>query len=150
MASAELTLPVGQRITLPGHFEGLVTLEAVRALSPDVRDGFECRVRSTDGRLEETILSYEEACTITGAAPSSAPSAASVDAERLRLLIESARIHLADVHDRQFAELKDGRGRTGRGSGPLTGRRQGAPRRGRHGGRARASVVGITARGVKP
>ena len=103
MASGELTLPVGQRITLAGHFEGLVTLEAVRVLSPDVRDGFECRVRLADGRLEETILSYDEARAIAGAAPSAAPSAAPVDAERLRLLIESARIRLAYMHDRQFA-----------------------------------------------
>ncbi len=103
MASGELNLPVGKRITLAGHFEGPVTLEAVRALSPDARDGFECRVRLADGRLEETILSYDEARAIAGAAPSAAPSAAPVNAERLRLLIESARIHLAYMHDRQFA-----------------------------------------------
>ena len=38
-----------------------------------------------------------------GLPPPAAPSAAPVNAERLRLLIESARIRLAYMHDRQFA-----------------------------------------------
>jgi hypothetical protein len=103
MPSAEPNLPIGQRVTLPGHFEGLVVLEAVRALGSDPQDGFECRVRQADGRLEETVLSYQEACVLSGIDPASGASTAPVDADRLRLLIESARIRLAYMHDRQFA-----------------------------------------------
>ena len=104
MSDGGLSIPVGQRVSLPGHFEGLVLLEAARPLSTDVRDGFECRVRLADGTLEETVISYEEALALAGVTASGTATAASlVDAEKLRLLIESARIRLAYMHDRQFA-----------------------------------------------
>jgi hypothetical protein len=45
-----------QRVRLPGHFEGVVTVEAVRALGA----GFEVRVRLVSGALEETVLSASE------------------------------------------------------------------------------------------
>jgi hypothetical protein len=41
--SEHLDRPIGQRIALPGHFAGLVALEAVRPLTSDNKDGFECR-----------------------------------------------------------------------------------------------------------
>lgn len=47
--------PLGQRITLEGHFDQPVILEEVRPLG----NGFECRVRLPDGVLEETIMSSE-------------------------------------------------------------------------------------------
>jgi hypothetical protein len=37
--------PIGERVTLPGHFHGPVVLEAVRQIG----SGFECRVRLADG-----------------------------------------------------------------------------------------------------
>src|SRR5205823_10334252 len=59
--------------------------------------------RLPDGRLDETVLSVEEARGLAGAAPTAAADVGPVEAERLRLLIESARIRLAYMHDRQFA-----------------------------------------------
>ena len=103
MSDGGLSIPVGQRVSLPGHFEGLVLLEAARPLSTDVRDGFECRVRLAGGTLEETVISYEEALALAGVTASGTATASLVDAEKFRLLVESARIRLAYMHDRQFA-----------------------------------------------
>jgi hypothetical protein len=97
--SGESLFPIGQRIDLPGHFDQPVTLEAVRTLG----NGYELRVRLADGNPDETILSTEEAealCVVT-TAPVTAIGPA--DAEKMRLLVESARIRLAYTHDRQFA-----------------------------------------------
>jgi hypothetical protein len=54
--------PIGQRINLPGHFPERVILEAVRPIG----DGYECRVRLSDGSPDETILSREEADILLG------------------------------------------------------------------------------------
>jgi hypothetical protein len=40
-----LGFPVGQKVSLPGHFPEPVLLEAVRSLG----EGYECRVRLLDG-----------------------------------------------------------------------------------------------------
>lgn len=103
MCRAEATMPdqpfpIGRRITLPGHFAEPVTLESVRALG----DGCECRVRLVDGSLEEVVLSPEETGHIRGhdGTPQQSHLANATD---LQLLVESARIRLAYVHDRQFA-----------------------------------------------
>jgi SNF2 family DNA or RNA helicase len=53
--------------------------------------------------LEEAVISTAEATAILGADQEPAESAKSVDADKLRLLIESSRIRLAYAHDRQFA-----------------------------------------------
>jgi len=90
--------PIGQKINLPGHFNEPVILEAIR----EIFDGFELQVRLPDGSLDEAILSPEEAATITGK-PEGKPKAELADAEKIRLLIESARIRLAYAHDSQFA-----------------------------------------------
>jgi superfamily II DNA or RNA helicase len=95
----QLTQLVGQLISLPGHFEGSVILEGVRPLA----NGYECRVRLQDGNLEETIISQEEADFLLDHLPKTDVSKALVDGDKLRLLIESARIRLAYTHDRQFA-----------------------------------------------
>lgn len=91
--------PIGRRIDLPGHFAEPVVLESVRALG----DGFECRVRLSSGTPDEAILSREEAATIFGQQAKAPTSIKPVDAESLRLLVESARIRLAYTHDRHFA-----------------------------------------------
>ncbi len=96
---SEKQFPVGQRVTLPGHFLEPVTLEAVRFIG----SGYECRVRLADGTPDEAILSLEEAATLLGQAVIAPTSIQPVNAEKLRLLVESARIRLAYAHDRQFA-----------------------------------------------
>ncbi len=103
MPDASFTLPIEQRVSLPGHFDVPVVLEDARALGNDGSGGYECRVRLPDGSLDEAVISAAEAQALlaTSAVPQS--TIPPVDAERLRLLIESARIRLAYAHDRQFA-----------------------------------------------
>lgn len=91
--------PVGQRVALRGHFDQPVVLEAVRALGT----GYECRVRLGDGSLDEVTITEAEAESLRGAPGETGRSPEPVSAERLRLLIESARVRLAYAHDQQFA-----------------------------------------------
>src|SRR5437870_11355699 len=91
--------PVGQRVTLPGHFLEPVTLESIRFIG----SGYECRVRLSDGTPDEAILSLEEAAALAGQVVTAQVVIHPAGAEKLRLLLESARIRLAYAHDRQFA-----------------------------------------------
>jgi len=91
--------PLGQRVSLPGHFPDPVILEAVRPIGT----GYECRVRLLDGTPDEAILSREEALALFGQRIATATTIRPVEAEKVRLLIESARIRLAYAHDRHFA-----------------------------------------------
>src|SRR5258705_5928373 len=91
--------PIGLRIHLPGHFPEPVTLEAVRPIGT----GYECRVRLADGSPDEAILSADEARALLGHQAITPAKSHPVDPERLRLLVESARIRLAYAHDRHFA-----------------------------------------------
>lgn len=95
----EQNFPIGRRIQLPGHFAEPVVLESVRKLP----EGFECRVRLADGTPDEAILSAHEALTLFGQQSEAPESTTPVDAEKLRLLVESSRIRLAYTHDRHFA-----------------------------------------------
>ena len=101
MAENLLSAQIGNRISLQGHFDVPVILEDARPLGTDGTAGYECRVRLPDGALEEAVISAEEAAAIVGAEEKEVVRPA--DAERLRLLIESARIRLAYAYDRQFA-----------------------------------------------
>ncbi len=56
MDAGHITLPVGQEVSLPGHFDVPVILEAARPLAK----GFECRVRLPDGTLDEAVISMEQ------------------------------------------------------------------------------------------
>ncbi len=103
MPEPRTTLPIGQRISLPGHFDVPVLLEEARALGADGTSGYECRVRLPDGSLDEAVISAAEAAGLAQSVPEVGAPAAPVDAERLRLLVESARIRLAYSYDRQFA-----------------------------------------------
>lgn len=103
MGSSLLTSWIGQRISLPGHFDLPVILEDTRRLGSDDSAGYECLVRLPDGSLEEAVISEEEVAAITGKGPAEAKAVNPVDAEQLRLLVESARIRLAYAHDQQFA-----------------------------------------------
>ena len=97
--AATTTLPIGQQVSIPGHFDTPVTLEAARPLGK----GFECRVRLPDGSLDEAVITAEEAAALAGAAAPVESKAPPVNAEQLRLLVESARIRLAYAHDKHFA-----------------------------------------------
>jgi len=89
----------GRRVLLDGHFDGHVTIESARPLG----DGVEVRVRTADGTLDEAVLPPDEALAILDTdRPSDVPESL-VDAEQLRLFIESARIRLAYAYDSQFA-----------------------------------------------
>jgi len=90
--------PIGQKVNLPGHFDEPVTLEGVR----EITGGFELRVRLADGSLEEAVLSPDEAAGIAQGIEGE-PKTKLEDPEKIRLLIESARIRLAYAHDPQFA-----------------------------------------------
>ena len=105
MDEAYLSAQTGRRVSLPGHFDAPVTLEDVRPLGADGSAGYECRVRLPDGALEEAVISSEEAAAVFAAGEGAQETAAAqpADPEKLRLLIESARIRLAYAHDRQFA-----------------------------------------------
>ena len=96
---AEPQFSIGRRIDLPGHFAGPVVLESVRPLG----EGFECRVRLSDGTPDEAILSRDEAAAIFGQQAELPDWVKPVDAEGLRLIVESSRIRLAYTHDRHFA-----------------------------------------------
>jgi hypothetical protein len=65
MPDTTANLPIGQQVSLPGHFNVPVVLEAARP----VGRGFECRVRLPDGSLDEAVLTAEEAATLTGSVP---------------------------------------------------------------------------------
>lgn len=91
--------PVGQKVQLPGHFAVQVTLESVRQIGR----GYECRVRLPDGTPDETILSAEEAKALLGQQLEAFGDVHSADPDKVRLLVESARIRLAYSHDRHFA-----------------------------------------------
>ena len=101
MAEHPLAVQIGTRVSLAGHFDVPVVLEDARPLGANGSAGFECRVRLPDGSLEEAVISPDEATDILGMGRSLAPKP--VDASRLRLLVESARIRLAYTYDRQFA-----------------------------------------------
>ncbi|HXG17914.1 MAG TPA: SNF2-related protein [Methylomirabilota bacterium] len=103
MPDTKLTLPIGQRVSLPGHFDVPVVLEDVRPLEHGGTGGYECRVRLPDGSLDEAIISAAEAQALVATYTAPQTVTQPVDAERLRLLIESARIRLAYAYDRQFA-----------------------------------------------
>ena len=90
---------VGKCVCLPGHFPEPVQLEGVRSVGRN----FEIRVRLPDGSLDEAVITAEEAATLARAAAPVESKATTVNAEQLRLLVESARIRLAYAHDKHFA-----------------------------------------------
>ena len=104
MAEHPLAARIGNRVSLTGHFDVPVVLEDVRPLGASGSAGYECRVRLPDGTLEEAVIAPDEAAAILGMETERENAAPRpVDANRLRLLVESARIRLAYACDRQFA-----------------------------------------------
>ena len=90
---------VGRRVHLVGHFVGDVVIEAARSLG----SGAEVRVRLPDGELDEAVLTAEDLVGLLAAPATESQPTSAVDAEKLRLVIESTRIRLAYAFDRQFA-----------------------------------------------
>jgi superfamily II DNA or RNA helicase len=90
---------VGSRLKLPGHFEGHVVIESARALG----SGVEVRVRLASGHLDEAVLSNEDVAGLLDSQPDQPEAIGPADANKLRLLVESARVRLAYAYDRQFA-----------------------------------------------
>lgn len=70
MDAGHTTLPIGQQVSLPGHFALPVTLEAAH---PGAQ-GYECRVRLPDGTLEETTISRDEAANLVAKPPKAKPA----------------------------------------------------------------------------
>jgi hypothetical protein len=74
MGGTNAQLPIGQQVSLPGHFALPVTLEAAHP----VAQGYECQVRLPDGTLEQISISLDEATTLStqpeNAKPHSRPS----------------------------------------------------------------------------
>src|SRR5688500_4217212 len=64
-SSTEWDVMIGRRTSLPGYFEGEVTVEAVRPLGT----GLEIRVRLASGELDEAVLSKDDAAKLVGANP---------------------------------------------------------------------------------
>lgn len=89
----------GSRVRLPGHFEGQVVIESARALG----NGVEVRVRLASGDLDEAVLSGEDVAGLLNTNPTESQALRPADADKLRLLVESARVRLAYTYDRQFA-----------------------------------------------
>ena len=56
-----------------------------------------------DGSLDEAVISEQEANALAGTPAVTAAQVTGSDAEKIRLLIKSARIRLAYAHDRHFA-----------------------------------------------
>jgi hypothetical protein len=69
----QTTLPIGWRISLPGHFDAKLVLEASRSHG----GGYGCRVCLPDGTLDETA--------VLGAFPSANGSLTLGKHERLRI-----------------------------------------------------------------
>ena len=92
MSETPITIPLGQPVPMPGHFDVPVVIEAVRSLG----SGYECRVRLPDGSLDEVVISAEEAESLAklGGAPQTIRL---VNPHDLALLVESSRIRLAYV-----------------------------------------------------
>jgi hypothetical protein len=88
---------IGKRISIPGQFTGLVTIESAKLLEST----WLLRVRDRQGELHDAYLTTAEADEILESYKQ--VSIAPVDANQFFLFIESARIKTAYDHDPHFA-----------------------------------------------
>ena len=79
---------IGQTLTLTGHFDSPVRVEAVRPLAA----GFELRVRTPDGHLEETAVSADEFSQLQNQVRPISEGDTAADPDLVRLLVESAHV----------------------------------------------------------
>ncbi len=82
MMASNTLFSVGQQVALKGHFDHPILLEEVRPLG----GGLECRVRLSDGSLDEIVISREEASALVGQTNHQATAVVPVDAETLRFV----------------------------------------------------------------
>ncbi|MBM4341188.1 MAG: hypothetical protein FJ110_16790, partial [Deltaproteobacteria bacterium] len=90
---------IGRKIKIPGYFATPVTVEAVEPLSSAML----LRVRTSEGRLEEVVLTLDELERLLKEIPQEPGEKIQVAGDELRLLIESNRIRLAYCYDPYFA-----------------------------------------------
>ena len=88
---------IGKRISIPGQFNGSVTVESAKVFD----DTLLLRVRTQQGELRDAYLTAAEAEEVL--ASQEQVSAAPVDASQFFLFIESARIKTAYEFDPHFA-----------------------------------------------
>ncbi len=96
---SEAQFPLGQSVTLPGHFLEPVTLKAIRFIGSDTSAASGC---PTDRQTKRSSR-WRRPPRSSGQVVSAKATIHPTDAEKLRLLVESARIRFAYAHDRQFA-----------------------------------------------
>ncbi|MBA3421744.1 MAG: DUF3883 domain-containing protein [Thermoleophilaceae bacterium] len=101
--TAAVTDLIGKRVRVPGHFAGIVRLEAADPLGDDF---FELRVRTTAGGLDETQLARADlengAIELVDEQPALVPGDDFFD------FVEAHRIELAFAHDPNFAVSMSG------------------------------------------
>lgn len=88
---------LGRRVRITGHFAGVVRIEAV----DDLDGAYEIRVRTEDGRLDETFLEASE--IENGAIEPVGERTQLASGDDLFDLVEARRIELAFTHDPNFA-----------------------------------------------
>jgi len=81
----DITLPIGQKVILLGHFDAPVILEDARMLGT----GYEYRLPRPGGILTEAVLSFREAASLAKSFQPTAGSAQLANPEKIRLLMES-------------------------------------------------------------
>lgn len=84
MNPAKRALPLGRRVSLPGHFEVAEVLEVARPLGVNGCRGYESRVRHPDGTSVEAVISPVEAAACAALERHGAGAISPVDAEGLR------------------------------------------------------------------
>ncbi|MCX8119190.1 MAG: hypothetical protein N3G78_14830, partial [Desulfobacterota bacterium] len=90
---------IGRKIKILGYFAMPVTVEAMEFLN----DAMVLRVRTSEGKPDEVILSLEEFEKLIEDLPPKSEETIQAPSEELRLLIESNRIRLAYSYDPYFA-----------------------------------------------
>jgi len=106
MDAGHTTFPVGQQVSLPGHFDVPIVSEAAHPLAK----GYQCRVRLHQSTLDKSVISLEQANALVGAIPTADDKTPLANADQLCLLVKSARIRLACSHDPHFAASMSGIG----------------------------------------
>ena len=96
--TSDFSTLIGTKVQIPGHFPTPVSVEGVKSLG----NALLLQVRTSEGRLEETVLTLEEVETLLKEIPQQQEER-QVAGEELRLLIESNRIRLAYCYDPYFA-----------------------------------------------
>lgn len=96
MDDAASTL-IGRQVTLTGHFDGPVKVEAARQPAA----GYELRVHLGTGQLKEVVVPAQEPQKLPSALGEATAAARPADPELTRLLVESARNRLVDLAGRE-------------------------------------------------